>query len=263
MPNRILKESICTSDNMNELSPEEESFFYRLLVNCDDYGRFDARPTILRAKCFPLKIDKIKDTQIEKWLGSLVANRLIDIYTVSGISYLQVSTWERHQQIRAKRSKYPSIDNRDTSSDNIGNQMIADDSKCPRNPIQSNPNPIRIQSSEVSEEVTGLTELLKTLILTNDPKGKVPSDLNKWATEIDKINRIDGRSFAEIEEVIRFCQEDSFWKTNILSAGSLREKFSKLYLKMQNGGQNGANRGHLEEAKTGNYSAPPDYSSRR
>ena len=49
MPNRIIKESICTSDTIDQLSPEEEIFFYRLIVNCDDYGRMDARPQILRA----------------------------------------------------------------------------------------------------------------------------------------------------------------------------------------------------------------------
>lgn len=55
MPNRILKESICTSDTLDELTWMEEVFWYRLIVNCDDYGRFDARPAILRSRLFPLK----------------------------------------------------------------------------------------------------------------------------------------------------------------------------------------------------------------
>jgi len=61
MPNRIIKESICTSNNLDSLLPEEEVFFYRLLVNCDDYGLMDARLSILRAKLFPLKLNKIKE----------------------------------------------------------------------------------------------------------------------------------------------------------------------------------------------------------
>ena len=52
MPNRILKDSICTSPNIDALSLEAETFFYRLLVQCDDYGRMDARPAILRARCY-------------------------------------------------------------------------------------------------------------------------------------------------------------------------------------------------------------------
>ena len=39
MPNRILKDSICTSPNIDTLSREAEVFFYRLLVQCDDHGR--------------------------------------------------------------------------------------------------------------------------------------------------------------------------------------------------------------------------------
>lgn len=39
MPNRILKESITTSETLDSLSAEEERLFYRLLVICDDYGR--------------------------------------------------------------------------------------------------------------------------------------------------------------------------------------------------------------------------------
>ena len=139
MPNRILKESICTSETIAVLSAEEEVFFYRLLVNCDDYGRMDGRTAILRAKCFPLAVDRVTDSDIEKWLEVLVGVQLVRVYTVEGKPYLQVVTWDRHQQVRAKKSKYPEP----PLSDSARNQMISDDGICPRNPIQSesNPNP--------------------------------------------------------------------------------------------------------------------------
>ena len=54
MPNRILKESVCTSDSVNKLSWFEEVLFYRLIVNCDDYGRFDGRVSIIKNRLFPL-----------------------------------------------------------------------------------------------------------------------------------------------------------------------------------------------------------------
>jgi hypothetical protein len=133
MPNRILKESICTSDNLNSLTPQQEVFFYRLIVNCDDYGIADARPAILKAKCFPLK-NNIRDSDIIKWLNALIKAELCFVYEVAGKCYLKIQTWEGHQQIRAKRSKFP-------KPDIICNQLISDDSICPRNPIQSNPNP--------------------------------------------------------------------------------------------------------------------------
>ena len=140
MPNRILKESICTSDNINELSPYEEIFFYRLIVNCDDYGIMDARTSILRAKCFPLKIDLIKESDIEDWLINLIDAELIFLYEIEGRRYLKMTSWEKHQQIRAHRSKFP-------MPDSGGYHLKSDDIKSPRNPIQSNP----IQSESESE----------------------------------------------------------------------------------------------------------------
>lgn len=143
MPNRIIKESICTSDSIDGLTWFEECFFYRLIVNCDDYGRMDARAPILRARLFPLK--SVTDKQVESALQSLRTAAMIDLYIVDGRSYLQLRTWENHQSIRAHKSKYPAPQNLQADDFNCM-QMISDDCKCPRNPIQSesnpNPNPI-------------------------------------------------------------------------------------------------------------------------
>ena len=68
MPNRIIKESIRTSDSINDLSWFEECLFYRLIVSCDDYGRFDGRPAIIKGSCFPLK-DGVTTNNIEKALS--------------------------------------------------------------------------------------------------------------------------------------------------------------------------------------------------
>lgn len=141
MPNRILKDSVCTSDNLDRLTAEQEVFWYRLLVQCDDYGRMDARPAILRARCYPLRLDSVSEQDVTDWLAALVASDLIRIYEVAGKPYLQVVTWDRHQQVRAKRSKYPTL----ISDDSNGYQMIAD---APV--IQSNPNPIRESNAILS-----------------------------------------------------------------------------------------------------------------
>lgn len=138
MPNRILKESICTSDNIDTLSAFQETVFYRLIVTCDDFGRMDARPKILASKLFPLK--DIRAAQIEDALRALTSAELVTLYTVDGKPFLQMNTWDRHQQIRAKKSRYPAPADGVIASDSNCNQLIADDSKCPRNPIQSESN---------------------------------------------------------------------------------------------------------------------------
>jgi len=158
MPNRILKESICTSDTIAQLNFEEEVFFYRLLVVCDDYGRMDARPAILRARCFPLKIGEITEEMITSWLKKLVDVGLIEIYVVDGKPYLHITTWEKHQQIRAKNSKYPSPDEGVKSNDIICNQMQSDDSICPRESIYENR-----ESIYEKEDILSATEVTDTL----------------------------------------------------------------------------------------------------
>lgn len=131
MPNRIIKESICVSDSIDSLTWFEEVLFYRLIVVCDDYGRFDGRIPIIKGKCFPLK--DLRNGDIEKALQRLSAVGMVEMYEVQGRPYLQLIAWERHQQIRAKKSKFP-------TPDNICNQLISD---VPVIQSESNPNPNR------------------------------------------------------------------------------------------------------------------------
>ncbi|KXK29370.1 MAG: hypothetical protein UZ01_02264, partial [Candidatus Brocadia sinica] len=60
-------------------------------------------------------------------------------------------------------------------------------------------------------------------------------DLQKWATHIDKMIRLDKRPPEEIEKVVAWCQQDSFWQNNILSTEKLRKQYDQLYLKAFNG----------------------------
>lgn len=128
MPNRIIKESICTSDTIDQLSWFEEVVFCRLIVNCDDYGRFDGRPAIIKSRLFPLK-GNITDKSVAESVNKLATVGLVVLYEFEGKPYLQLATWDKHQQVRAQKSKYPAFDN-------ICNQLISSDSKCPRNSIQ-------------------------------------------------------------------------------------------------------------------------------
>lgn len=106
MPNRLLKEGIVDSSAIDGLTPEEEVFFYRLLVVSDDFGRMDARLPILKSRCYPLK-DGVKLDKIDSHLQSLVRQKLAIRYQVDDKPYLQILKWE--QRVRSK-GKYPSAD---------------------------------------------------------------------------------------------------------------------------------------------------------
>jgi hypothetical protein len=121
MPNRIIKESICSSCDINALTREEECFFYRLMVNCDDYGRMDGRAAVLRAKCYPLLLDKVSEPRVQGYLARLVKLGMVQVYISDDKPYVQITSWDRHQQVRAKRPKYPPP---------TCNQLISDDITC-------------------------------------------------------------------------------------------------------------------------------------
>ena len=55
-------------------------------------------------------------------------------------------------------------------------------------------------------------------------------DLVSWAKEIDKIHRLDGQEWSEIESILDWCQSNDFWKTNILSGAKFRKQFPRLQL---------------------------------
>lgn len=78
--------------------------FYRLLVTVDDFGRFDARPSMLKSQCFPIK-DKITPKNCQEYLQELVAAGLVLAYMADGKPFLQVLRWDNVP--RSKESRYP------------------------------------------------------------------------------------------------------------------------------------------------------------
>lgn len=178
MGNRILKESICMSDTIDKLSWFEEVFFYRLIVNADDFGRFDARLPILKARLFPLK--EVTENLISSTLDSLQENGLLLQYEWDEKPIIQVCTWDHHQSVRNKKSKYPAINGNECVSaqenidlirnhlksiENNGMKEKLNVDNCSRargiqsNPIQyeSNTNPIQSSPENPPEESVGET----------------------------------------------------------------------------------------------------------
>lgn len=105
MPTRLLREGIISSPRVNSLSPLAELFYRRLMSVVDDFGRFYAAPMQLRAACYPLRLDAVRDVEIAKWLRECVTEKLVSVYEANGHHYLEMLDFR--QQVRAKKSKYP------------------------------------------------------------------------------------------------------------------------------------------------------------
>lgn len=130
MPNRYIRESARTSATLYQLSHGAERMFWRLTTVADDYGRFESDARVLLANCFPLWAGEIKVSQVATWYGEMEACGLVTTYVVNGKHYGFFPTWEKHQRIRAKHSKYPA-----PSSDNICGHVLANvpDIRIPNN----------------------------------------------------------------------------------------------------------------------------------
>ena len=146
MPNRILKESICYSADIDRLTPFAEVVFYRLIVNCDDYGRMDARPEFLKSRLFATR-PGVAVRSIQKAVESLAQASLIRRYEVEGRPYLLFPKWARHQRIRNSREKYPAPAEEQAGEREDCGELPREAAKGGLNPIQSesnlnsNPNP--------------------------------------------------------------------------------------------------------------------------
>lgn len=144
MANRIIQESICSSESIDRLSQGAEIAFYRLIVCVDDYGRIDGRLPMLKAKMYPLRTGMDLD-EIDQYMEELELAGLIWSYMVDGRIYYQMRTWDKYQRVRNKRSKCPApltatCDNSPHPAASCG-QMSAD---CGLNPYPNpypNPNP--------------------------------------------------------------------------------------------------------------------------
>lgn len=103
MPKRIIRDGILTSDKFNELKKwEQEAFFFRLMLIVDDYGRYDGRPVVLRSAMYPMKLETMRETNIERCLDALEAAGLVRLYLVKGKRYLEIVNFGQRIQSKPK-----------------------------------------------------------------------------------------------------------------------------------------------------------------
>lgn len=107
MPNRIVREAILSSESVSSLSWAEEVFYRRLMSIVDDYGRHEANPQLIRARCYPLQTDAVKAKDVSAWMESCQNVGILTVYSSAGKTYLQINKF--NQQTRTA-SKCPAPD---------------------------------------------------------------------------------------------------------------------------------------------------------
>lgn len=219
MPNRILKESICTSETIAELSWFEEVLFYRLIVSADDFGRYDARPAIIKGRLFPLAGVTVK--QIADALNKLASVGIVALYEVGGHGYLQITTWSRHQSPRAKKSKYPAPPDDLQESAHTCMQLQADASKCMQmSSINENGNDTRYtihENDTRDDSADGAScaprvdyEAYRQAFLEACPSFPRPSEASGWSASRKKAIRDKHMSPEEMRKVFERAEKSDF-----------------------------------------------------
>lgn len=144
MPNRIIKESICSSEKIASLSDFEFRLWVGLITQADDAGRGDARPAIIKGHVFPFR-DRLSIKDIDAALQELAAKGCVALYKVDGKPYFLFPGWVKHQRVRDCKPKFPEPSENSCSPQSAAScgELRQDAASCCLNPIQSesNPNP--------------------------------------------------------------------------------------------------------------------------
>ncbi|MEM8100188.1 hypothetical protein Q4R58_17500 [Morganella morganii] len=74
------------------------------------------------------------------------------------------------------------------------------------------------------------------LITRISPSAKKPN-WSGWANDVRLMREQDNRTHSDICQMFKFANQDSFWKSNILSPAKLREKWTQLEAKRNTQGQ--------------------------
>jgi len=99
--------------------------------------------------------------------------------------------------------------------------------------IRSNKKDKNLTTRTYGDENHQACNLLADLIADNGSRR--PEVTDKWLSDMDKLHRIDERSWEQITKAIQWCQADDFWRGNIMSPAKLRKQYDQLRLAAQRG----------------------------
>lgn len=107
MPNRVIRDSILTSRQVARLDWFQQALFVRLILGCDDYGRYYGAPDIICGHLFSTS-SGVTQELVAEGLGKLEEEGLIVTYQVEGETYCALPQWSKYQVCRTRREKFPS-----------------------------------------------------------------------------------------------------------------------------------------------------------
>lgn len=179
---------------------------------------------------------------IKRWLSSLESGKFIrNEITKEGIHF-QRKIWisQEIQKMFAKAQKratpsskmsYTQLKNEPHINTCIITKKKKEISpKPPLNEGQSEP-PETEDQEKPSADASALVDIFLNNLKKRNPDF-LPKDQKKWVIEMERMLRLDNRTFEDVKKMIDWVSQDMFWRDVVLSPKKLREKFQDLKIKM-------------------------------
>ena len=196
----------------------------RRIKNTED-GKRGGRPEIPQ---------EIRQAVCEDLQAGLTQKEIAAKYDIaqSSISYIKNEVFDKEYQKPNANIENLDVDvDVDVNGDGNVNEIVSP----PEEPDRDvNPSPVK-KTQIIPEQAERLAHLLYDLHRQSDPHFTTSQKhIEQWAKDIEKLSRIDKRSYEDIEKVIRWAKTaDNFWCPNIISGSKLREKYPRVFLQMQ------------------------------
>ena len=136
------------------------------------------------------------------------------------------------------------------------NDTVVKESKVNNNSSVETPAEPKLATVTFKEDSFEIrcVDMLIGSCLKTFPNSKVPQTLmekQKWALEIERMKRIDGRNETDIMQALNYAITDSFWQSNIRSTKKFREKFETLIVRSR--GKKGNSNNMFNDFKQNSY----------
>lgn len=211
----------------------------------DDNGVGKDDLALIVADVFPRDLSRNPPGTLQKVseaLSTLQSAGLIWRYEAAGTSLLFVSFWESIQRIeKPSKGRMPRPDGTFEYRDSEIREPSGSTTGTLREPSgleQGNRGTgEQSSSSEIADaipdrdDVLELCNLLADLMVDNG--NKRPTITKAWMTDARLLLDKDERDLEEAKHLIRWCQGDSFWRSNIMSMSKFRQQYDKLRLRRE------------------------------
>lgn len=225
---RSIKPEFWTDEKIVELDFADRLLFIGLWNFADDQGYLDLRPKRIKMQVFPGD-----DYDVVEGLKRLWESSLVSLYETQQGLVVHINHWDRHQKVgNPSRERFQAADLHilhewtTTLSSPHEESVVLRKGREGKGKEEREPEPADAGRESSREDVVRICAHLATRI---EGQGvKRPSVTKRWQDAARLLVDADGFTEAQVHWLIDKAHDDNFWRSNVLSATSLRKHAAKL-----------------------------------